>query len=67
MRIWIKDPLAILAPDAARGLVVEGTRIAELVQAGAAPCVAGRRGVRRLAACRAARASSTRIIISTRR
>ena len=37
MRIWIKDPVAILAPDAARGLVVEGTRIAELVQAGARP------------------------------
>ena len=37
MRIWIKDPVAILAPDAPRGLVVEGTRIAELVQAGARP------------------------------
>ena len=37
MRIWIKDPLAILAPDAARGLVVEGTRIAELVKAGSRP------------------------------
>jgi 8-oxoguanine deaminase len=37
MRIWIKDPLAILAPEAARGVVVEGTRIAELVQAGAQP------------------------------
>ena len=37
MRIWIKDPLAILAADAARGLVVEGTRIVELVAAGGAP------------------------------
>ncbi len=37
MRIWIKDPLAILATGAARGLVVEGTRIVELVTAGASP------------------------------
>jgi 8-oxoguanine deaminase len=37
MRIWIKDPLAILATDAARGLVVEGTRIVELIPAGGAP------------------------------
>ena len=37
MRIWIKDPLAILATGAARGLVVEGTRIVELVAAGASP------------------------------
>ena len=37
MRIWIKDPLAILASDAARGLVVEGTRIIELVAAGGEP------------------------------
>ena len=37
MRIWIKNPLAILAPDAAGGLVVEGTRIAELVKSGARP------------------------------
>ena len=37
MRIWIKDPLAILATDAARGLVVEGTRIVELVAVGASP------------------------------
>jgi 8-oxoguanine deaminase len=37
MRIWIKDPLAILAAGAARGLVVEGTRIVELVAAGGAP------------------------------
>jgi 8-oxoguanine deaminase len=37
MRIWIKDPLAILATGAARGLVVEGTRIVELVAVGGAP------------------------------
>ena len=37
MRIWIKDPLAILATGAARGLVVEGTRIVELVTVGASP------------------------------
>jgi 8-oxoguanine deaminase len=37
MRTWIKDPLAILAGGAARGLVVEGTRIVELVPAGGAP------------------------------
>ena len=37
MRIWIKDPLAILAAGGERGLVVEGTRIAELVPRGAEP------------------------------
>jgi 8-oxoguanine deaminase len=37
MRIWIKDPLAILATGAARGLVVEGTRIVELIAMGASP------------------------------
>ncbi|MGJ5201906.1 8-oxoguanine deaminase [Bradyrhizobium sp. HKCCYLR20261] len=35
--IWIKDPLAILADDAARGVVVDGGRIVELVAAGAEP------------------------------
>lgn len=30
-RIWLKQPLAILAEDAVGGVVVEGTRIAELV------------------------------------
>ena len=29
MRIWIKDPLAVFAEGAERGVVVEGTRIAE--------------------------------------
>ncbi len=36
MRTWIKDPLAILAEGAGRGLVVEGTRIAALVKPGEA-------------------------------
>ena len=34
---WIKDPLAILAEGAARGIVVQGGRIVELVPAGATP------------------------------
>ncbi|HXW21132.1 MAG TPA: 8-oxoguanine deaminase [Roseiarcus sp.] len=37
MRLWIKDPLAILAEGAERGLVVEGTRIAENVGRGREP------------------------------
>ena len=37
MRTWIKDPLAILAEGAERGLVVEGTRIAERVGLGRTP------------------------------
>jgi 8-oxoguanine deaminase len=37
MRLWIKDPLAILAEGAERGLVVEGTRIVELVGRGKTP------------------------------
>jgi 8-oxoguanine deaminase len=32
MRTWIRDPLAILAPNAPRGLVVEDDRIIELVE-----------------------------------
>jgi 8-oxoguanine deaminase len=35
--LWIKDPLAILADGAARGVVVRDGRIAELVPAGAEP------------------------------
>ena len=31
MRTWIKDPLAIFAEGAERGVVVEGTRIVERV------------------------------------
>ncbi|MGD0722761.1 MAG: 8-oxoguanine deaminase [Roseiarcus sp.] len=37
MRLWIKDPLAILAQGAERGVVVEGARIVELVGRAAAP------------------------------
>jgi 8-oxoguanine deaminase len=37
MRLWIKDPLAILAADAACGIVVEGSRIVELVGRGMTP------------------------------
>ncbi len=37
MRIWLKDPLAVLAEGAAGGLVIEGARIAELLPAGARP------------------------------
>ena len=37
MRLWIKDPLAIFAKGAERGLVVEGARIVELVGPGKTP------------------------------
>src|SRR5580693_5964221 len=37
MRTWIKDPLAIFADGAERGMVVEGARIAERVGRGATP------------------------------
>jgi 8-oxoguanine deaminase len=37
MRLWIKNPLAILAEGAERGLVVEGTRIVELMAHGQMP------------------------------
>ncbi|HEY1931056.1 MAG TPA: 8-oxoguanine deaminase [Acetobacteraceae bacterium] len=36
-RVWIKDPLAILAAGAERGIVIADGRIAELVPAGATP------------------------------
>lgn len=36
-RLWLKQPLAILAEGAEGGIVVEGSRIAELVPAGATP------------------------------
>ena len=39
--IWIKDPLAILADGAERGVVVEGGQIVELVAAGKEPQTAG--------------------------
>jgi 8-oxoguanine deaminase len=35
--IWIKDPLAILADGAERGIVVQSGRIVELIPAGGAP------------------------------
>src|SRR6266446_8346389 len=37
--IWIKDPLAILADGAERGIVVEGGRIVELVPRGGQPAI----------------------------
>ncbi len=37
MRLWIKEPLAVLAGNAGGGLVVDRGRIAELVPAGARP------------------------------
>src|SRR5574337_1259669 len=37
MRTWIKDPLAIFAQGSERGVVVEGTRIAERVARGRTP------------------------------
>ena len=37
MRLWIKDPLAIFADDAERGVVVEGTQIVERVGRGETP------------------------------
>jgi 8-oxoguanine deaminase len=39
--IWIKDPLAILADGAERGIVVQGGKIVELVPRGQAPSSAG--------------------------
>jgi 8-oxoguanine deaminase len=38
--LWIKDPLAILADGAERGVVIQGGRIVELVPAGRAPAAA---------------------------
>src|SRR5215831_13729681 len=40
LAIWIKDPLAILADGAGRGIVVRQGRIVELVPAGAQPATA---------------------------
>ena len=37
MRLWIRDPLAILADGAERGVVVEGATIVECVARGATP------------------------------
>lgn len=40
MRIWIKNPLAILAENAAGGLVIKGGRIEECLAAGQKPSLA---------------------------
>jgi 8-oxoguanine deaminase len=37
MRLWLKDPIAVLAEGAGRGLVVEDGRIVELVDAASQP------------------------------
>ena len=37
--IWIRDPLAILADDAGRGIVVKGGKIVELVASGSQPTI----------------------------
>ena len=37
MRLWIKSPLAILADNAAGGIIIDGSRIVELVPAGVTP------------------------------
>jgi 8-oxoguanine deaminase len=37
--IWIRDPLAILADDAGRGIVVKGGKIVELVASGRQPTI----------------------------
>lgn len=37
MRLWLKDPIAILADGAERGVVVEDSRIVELVASGREP------------------------------
>jgi len=37
MAIWLKNPLAILAPNAEGGIVVDGTDIIELIPGGATP------------------------------
>ena len=39
MRIWIKNPLAILAAGAERGIVVEGAEIVECVGRGQSPAI----------------------------
>jgi 8-oxoguanine deaminase len=38
--LWLKDPLAVLAANAERGVVVQGSRIVELVARGAVPTTA---------------------------
>jgi 8-oxoguanine deaminase len=43
MRMWLKDPIAILAEDAGCGVVVDDGRIVELVARGAEPAAAADR------------------------
>jgi quercetin dioxygenase-like cupin family protein len=65
-RKWIKDPLAIFADGAERGLVVEGDAHRGAGRAGERrPSASTRRSTPRAMSC--CRGSSTRIIISTRR
>ena len=54
--IWIKDPLAILADGAERGIVVRGGKIVELVPRGREPATANAAVYRRRRPRRAARA-----------
>ena len=65
MRTWIKDPLAIFADGAERGLVVEGSRIAERVGRGETPERIDATSTLRAMSC--CRDSSIPTIISTRR
>jgi 8-oxoguanine deaminase len=39
MRLWIKDPLAILAAGAERGIVVDGAEIVECIARGRSPAI----------------------------
>ena len=56
MRLWIKDPLAILAEGAERGIVVDGRRNRRMRRPRRSAGNSARRDLRRLAPCRAARA-----------
>ncbi len=39
MALWLRDPLAIMAPKAKRGIVIDGAHVVECVGAGAEPSV----------------------------
>ena len=39
MKLWLKNPISILAENAGGGIVVEGTSIVELVPSGTQPSV----------------------------
>ena len=66
LALSVKNPLAILAEDAERGIVVKAGRIVELVPTGHSPDTPGVQAFEagNTSSCRA---SSTPIIISTRR